>query len=635
MQIATTPIDRGVLDRPTTTAPKQPTGVQIGALLGLMTVLALPFVLTQAFGRISWFDDEGTLLIGIRAFVQGHRMYDEIFSLYGPAYNLFYGLVYGPLGAPQTHDFGRVIAVTLWLTWTAGFALFCFQLSRSIMSTVFCFVALVVWLPTLMDSVGHPEELCLVLISAILLMTDQLERTGKGEEARLASLFGLGGAVAALALIKINLGVLVGAPLLVVLLRQSSAAFVANVIAPLAAIVLILLPAPLQAPLFDLPWVKAYCAFCIPSIAATCLVFFSRRSSPFMSFREWMAVVAGGGLTALLIVGAMALAGSSLFGILNGVVLQNVHFIRNWYIPIFVGRAGVLAAVASLVLAGAWRLSLAAPGLSRYREQATTAIQFVFVAVGLLLFVRDDSVAMFRFLLPFCWLLLARPESNACRAARPAAALIAVAMALYSYPVAGHQVSISTALPLVIVAVVACDVGAALCASWPSWTAPLQPWSRIAAGAFALSVGAAATFHSVRTYWRNTDLGLPGTAFIRVDRQFAEDLRWVTDNLSGCRSSYSVPGLFSFNLWTGQAPPTVLNVNAQLNVLDAQQQQAVVDSLSRQDGLCVVYNRSFLERFDRGQMASNPPLLKYVSTDLAPVSERDGYVILRPRPHGS
>ena len=105
----------------------------------------------------------------------------------------------------------------------------------------------------------------------------------------------------------------------------------------------------------------------------------------------------------------------------------------------------------------------------------------------------------------------------------------------------------------------------------------------------------------------------------------------MTHQLSSCHASYSLPGLDSFYLWTGQSPPTMLNINAQLNFLNSSQQQSVVDALSREEDLCVVYSPALLQRFDRGQAATNPPILKFVSTALTSSSERDGYIILRRR----
>jgi hypothetical protein len=604
------------------------------ALLGLATILALPYALSEAFSRFFWFDDEGTLLISIRAFVAGHRMYDEVYSLYGPLYNLVYGFLYGPLGVPATHDAGRLIAALFWLVWTAAFSLFCFHLSRSIAGALVSFVVLLIWLDPLMGSPGHPQELCLVLIGLSLLLTLLLEPAADGEKRKGAALFCLGAAVAALSLIKINVGVFLGLPLLVVFLRQSWSAILASFLAPLAAIGLVLLPLAVQAILFDLPWVRGYSAFSVLSIAAACLVYFRAPRSPFVSAWAWIAILAGGGLTALLIVGAMMAAGSSLYGILNGVLLQNMYFVRNWYIPLHVGTLGLSAASLSLVAAGAYCLGITRPEHSRRLDLAVAALKSLFVAAGLWLFLRHHGVDMFRLLVPFCWLLLAPPETaaNPYRIARSAAALIGATMSLYAFPVAGQQVEIAGAFPLVILVVLAHDVASTLRAQWPDRYVPMWSWLPVGVSAMAIALAAVATVNSVWAYYRGEELGLPGTAFIRSDnRQQVEDLRWVTRQLSSCHASYSLPALDSFYLWTGQSPPTMLNINAQLNFLNSSQQQSVVDVLSREEDLCVVYSPALLQRFDRGQAATDPPILKFVSTALTSSSERDGYVILRRR----
>ena len=607
---------------------------QAVALIGLATVLALPYAFSQSFSHFFWFDDEGTLLISIRAFVAGHRMYDEVYSLYGPLYNLVYGFLYGPLGVPATHDAGRLIAALFWLGWTAAFSLFCFHLSRSIVGALVSFVMLLIWLRLLMASPGHPQELCLVLIGVSLLLTLLLEPAAEGEKRKGVALFCLGAAVAALSLIKINVGVFFGLPLLVVFLRQSWSTILASFLAPLAAIGLVLVPLGLQAVLFDLPWVRAYSAFSVLSIAAACLVYFRAPRSPFVSAWGWIAILAGGGLTALLIVGAMRAAGSSLYGILNGVLLQNMTFVRNWYIPLHVGGRGLSAASLSLVAAGAYCLGVTRPGLSRRLDLAIAALKSLFVATGLWFSLRHNALDMLRLLAPFCWLLLTPPETaaNPYRIARSAAALIGVTMSLYAFPVAGQQVEIAGVFPLVFIVVLAHDVASTLRAQWPDRYVPMWSWLPVGASAMAMALGAVATVKSVRAYYHGAELGLPGTAFIRtVDRQQVEDLQWVTRQLSSCHASYSLPALDSFYLWTGQSPPTMLNINAQLNFLNSSQQQSVVDALSREEDLCVVYNPEFLHRFDRGQAATNPPILKFVSTALTSSSERDGYVILRRR----
>ena len=292
------------------------------------------------------------------------------------------------------------------------------------------------------------------------------------------------------------------------------------------------------------------------------------------------------------------------------------------------------AASLSLVAAGAYCLGITRPEHSRRLDLAVAALKSLLVAAGLWFFLRHQGFDVIRLLVPFCWLLLAPPETaaNPYRIPRSAAALIGVTMSLYAFPVAGQQVEIAGAFPLVILVVLAHDVASTLRAQWPDRYVPMWSWLPVGASAMAVALGAVATVNSVWAYYSGAELGLPGTAFIRTDnRQQVEDLRWVTRQLSSCHASYSLPALNSFYMWTGQSPPTMLNINAQLNFLNSSQQQSVVDVLSREEDLCVVYNPAFLQRFDRGQAATNPPILKFVSTALISSSERDGYIILRRR----
>ena len=209
------------------------------------------------FSGFLWFDDEGTLLVSIRSFIEGHRMYDDVYSLYGPLFNIFYLLLYGPLHIPANHVAGRLIAMSLWLAWTAGFAFFSFLLSRSRVSMLLCFVLTLRLLSPLMASAGHPQELCLVLISVTLLMTCWLEENPKS-----ITLVGIGSAIGALTFIKINVGIFVGLPLLIVLLRNSSHRILSMILAPLAIICLIILHVAVLSLLFNLSWVRTYCLFC-------------------------------------------------------------------------------------------------------------------------------------------------------------------------------------------------------------------------------------------------------------------------------------------------------------------------------------------------------------------------------------
>jgi hypothetical protein len=601
---------------------------RLGLLMIVATVFAAPFVLFSTFSGMSWFDDEGTLLVGFRSLLDGYRMYDDIYSLYGPLYNDLYGLVYIVLHVPLTHTTGRLIAAALWLTYTAGFAVFCQRLTSSTTATLLVYLLVLIWLAELMDSPGHPEELCLLLLVAVLLLACSIERA-----AGAATLVGVGAAVAGLALVKINIGVYVAGGLVLVLLRVTAPTAWTRIAIPIVTIALLLLPFAAQALLFDFRWARLYSLFSGLSISAALFVFLNTPRQAILKAADWRIIVLGGGLACLTVIGGMMLAGSSAYAILDATLLQNTHFMRNWNIPLYVGRTGLLAAAASVLAALAYGASGSWSRMQSYRDMGVVTLKSGFVLLGapLLLFASPEQV--FQILVPFCWLFMVQPAEIRQQHAigRGVASLIGAILSLYPFPVAGHQIRIGTLLPVMMLPILAYDLLKALPEHRAGRHLPALFHSGPVGVAVVLAIGAVATLRSARTYWHGVPLGLPGTTLIRMEQKQADDMRWVTTQLSSCASSYSMPGLLSFTFWTGHALLTTLNINDVLAFIRPTQQQSIVEALSRQSDLCVVYNAKYLQFFDRGQIETNPPLLNYLQTEFVPTAERDGYVILKRR----
>ena len=145
-----------------------------------------------------------------------------------------------------------------------------------------------------------------------------------------------------------------------------------------------------------------------------------------------------------------------------------------------------------------------------------------------------------------------------------------------------------------------------------------------------LALGTAVTLRSAREYWQSVPLGLPGTSLIRVGQEQADDLRWVTAQLSSCTSSYSMPGMLSFTFWAGHSLPTALNINDVLGLF-SRRSKRVLCRYCRASRTFIVYNRELLQFFDRGQIQAKSPSTAFISTaDFAPAAEEDtAYVIER------
>ena len=160
----------------------------------------------------------------------------------------------------------------------------------------------------------------------------------------------------------------------------------------------------------------------------------------------------------------MMLAGSSAHAILDATLLQNAHFIRNWYLPLEVGPSGLLAATASVLAACAYYVSGSRPHMQCYRNLGVLGLKSGFVILGgIMVFLSPPK--MFLTLVPFCWLLMVPPAGMQRQhtIARGVAGLIGAVMSLYPFPVGNYQqINIGALLPVVMVPILAYDVLTAL-----------------------------------------------------------------------------------------------------------------------------------------------------------------------------
>ncbi|QYE33186.1 hypothetical protein KZX46_03485 (plasmid) [Polymorphobacter sp. PAMC 29334] len=588
---------------------------------------------------MSFFDDEGALMVGFRSLLEGHRMYDEIYSLYGPLYNGIYRIIYVTLRIPLTHTVGRTIAALLWISYSAAFAMLCFQITASRIAAVLCYSLTLVWLKELMNSPGHPEEISLLIVAFLLLTTGSLGSPDTRRSARVATAMYVGGLIAGLVLVKINLGLLAGECLIILLLRLTApSGYVRAGILLMTALVL-LTPALLAIQLIGQSWVIIYVGFATLTLVATLTVFHKINMPIVITCYDWLGLMVGGLTVAFVIIGSTLLTGTSAYALLNAVVLQNTHFVQNWFIPMRIGLAGGVAAVLSLGLALAYTLGVKRAertSRSSHRELVYLAIystKAAFLLAGIVLF-RSPGM-FFQVLVPFGWLLIAGLANVSPRAMilRGALALMGALLVFYPFPVAGHQIDIGALAIVIALSVIGYDV---MAFAWQqiggSGLMNVGRWGLLVSGGLVLVLnGAHITVRDGREYLSNTPLALRGTYLIRLPANQVESLHWVTRKLQACRSSYSLPGLLSFAFWTGQTLPTSLNINDVLGFIRPDQQKVIVQALRRSPDLCIVESDKLLHYLDRGQIARDPPLLHYIRSDFAAVSSHGSYTILERR----
>ena len=173
------------------------------ALLGFaaLTVVTALIAHPRMFTGFHDYDDEGYMLTALKGFVNGGHLYDQVFSQYGPFYYEFWGGIFSLFGIGVTHDSGRTATMVAWVLAGLGFGLVTWRLTASVFlgwaAQVLSFNALEVLTNEPMHTYGLIALLLVAVVAASLFV---------GERESPYAMALLGAAVAALVLVKINVG---------------------------------------------------------------------------------------------------------------------------------------------------------------------------------------------------------------------------------------------------------------------------------------------------------------------------------------------------------------------------------------------------------------------------------------------
>jgi hypothetical protein len=604
-------------------------------------LLSLPYVYAVAFTGVSWHDDEGTLMITFRDLLEGKVLYNEAYALYGPFYYISVGRLFFDFGIPLTHDNVRLISSAFWLLCTASLTILIYKITRSLAASGFTFVISLFLFGVFVQSPLHPQEICLFLLILLPHFLHGLE--GRSS---IAPLIAIGAVIVALTLTKLNIGVFAGAAVVLVALRMTEQ----RPWLRLAHIVIVLgclaLPVALMAPLMRFPWVATYCAFAVVSLAPALLVWSRIKVPASLTLWHWAGTLAAAAAAALVFVAAVVVGGTSLHAVLNAVVLQNMQFIQNWYIATNISPLSIASAGISLLIAIVYVFADARPATREtarrgllWLKLAISATAIAFVSYMALTWVPIKSVpgVLFQYLLPFCWLVLVPPQApgrQSTLAVRGGIGLLSAFMIMYAFPVGGGQVIISCILPAATLSVLLHDAVVGLPLRLPPQLGLSRRHWQMSGSALAI-VGLAGLIisqsrHSVNDYVAGVSLDLPGAKLIHVKPDTADTYHWAVRELSRCGSFYSMtPSQLSFYFWTGKPSPTAINNNNALGLLSWPQQERVVADLAAQPELCILTLPERTMVFDRGQMATNPPLLRYVEENFTVAAEHAPYRLLK------
>jgi len=576
-------------------------------------------------------DDEGYVLLGLKNFAEHGRLYDGVFTQYGPVPFLYYDVLHRLLEWPITNQFGRALTLAHWIAAAFAAGLIAWRLSGRYWTALFTLVAVFGYLWQMTWEPPHPGGL-IALITAVTL-AGAVEAVWRGRTGLASLLLGLAGA--ALFLTKINVGLLWICSAGAFLLLQTDTPLLRGRGAWLAFAGLAVLPFILMRPLLGESWVLNLAVMFALSGGAVCALVAAETAASLRP-RDWLAWAAGlAGLSAL-VVAAILLKGTSPGGLLQGVLLDPLRHPVNFHFGFVWPPAAWLLLGAAVTITALWCLR---PLLRPQLVDAVAGLRLLalvaFVAqleAWLTIHGVGRMISLVLPLTPLFLLPLGEVEHHdRRRLAASLVALVGLGQVLHAYPVAGTQMAWGSFLLLPLFA-----SGLAGAAAHLSRRAD-RPGLRVAIATVALLAAGwqvKLLLGQGWSRWTSSDpLGLPGAESVRPPENVRYALRILSAN-AGLHADllFSRPGMFSFNLWTGLPTPTLRNATHWFWLLTDAEQQAIIARLQADPRSAVISSRPLIDFLDqRIGLTITGPLNDFIRDRYRPLFTVSGYDFLVPR----
>jgi hypothetical protein len=577
--------------------------------------------------------DEGYLMITVQSFLEGAPLYDSVFTQYGPAYYFYEWVVRMVLSVPLTHDATRMLAIVHWLATALVLGCAARAMTGSWLAGLFVFAQAMVHLAAMAGEPGHPQELV-----ALLLALGMLAAIRDGS--RFERLAVLGAIAALLAFTKINAGLFFGVALFLGLRCAAKDGLARGVWTWLLAGVCAVLPFFLMWGHLKADWCRNYSVLAASAIAASWLI-----AQRFACGNAWGYARIRNGASAFLVVcvgiiGIVLWTGTSLRGLLDGLLLTPLKLSGVALLPAKLPNAVMFNAAGALVVAIVVRLK----SQERRMRNAVTILKAVFSIAGSFC-VIGNATPQLAFLLPWVWLVavpsVEEPDRNSRESfPRVFLCLAAAWQGLQAYPIAGTQVMMATLLLVVAYGVCLADVFNSLAVQGqsPKWLIALPPRRIQLANALVVVAllcifsNAWCKLPALRSHYASLPvLDLPGSRHVRFDLETTAMYRKLAEYLEKeCDTFVTYPGFNSLYFWAGKHPPTHLNSTG-WGQLTHRQQEQILGSLRQARRPLLVVVAAAVESWRNGAPERIRPLVRTVQEDYREIDRIGRFIVFAPR----
>jgi hypothetical protein len=598
----------------------------IAAGVFLISLLFVRYALGTVFR--TW-DDEGCMLLSLRSYLAGHRLYAETYTQYGPFPFYFQAFWFRLLNLPVTHDAGRLLT---FLTWVASAMLtgaFAYRVSRNLLLACSAGACCIVLGSALANEPGHPQQIVLALLTLSALVTTWLSRRASLSLALLAAIGG------ALLFTKVNIGTFY-----LVALAHTCATLLARgrtraAVVGFTTVGATVLPYLLMRS--NSEGIGGYFISATLCIGVTFACAMQLRPKSPIPWRGILGAVVGGTLAVAAIVITAAWKGISFGTLINGVLIAPARQPHAFAVPYYVSSATLCFTVMALACAGILARYAAQGRLAAYSDRVEALrciIGLVMVAAILSTDASPTGAPHLSWAVPFLPLVLIMPSGKrSWHEIFPRLFLASLASMQYlgQYPVAGSQVSIAASPALLCGLLCIADGAGGLTASFHRFGIPggdrLLPGTAVC---LLVLVGGGMWQRKLPPrFFPYPGSHLSGSGSLHLAPEVEARFEFLTRSVRrNCDALFTMPGMGSFNFWSGLPTPDASNLTNWMPSLPPGAQQRIVRILQADSSACVIYNADNVRFWHTTQESiSASPLAAYILGDMHRIAERDGYEI--------
>ena len=273
---------------PLTERPGSPKSYTFVIWSVFLTALASVPAYYRMFTGFSSWDDEGALMVTVKQYLGGMKLYNQISVPYGPVYYFYNHALRTLSGTPLTHDVVRVSSLIPWLLTAFVSAWIGFRFTGSlILSSATHLLVFLTLSSFFQNEPGHPQELCILLL-VCLVAAGIIASTPRWS---LLGMIFLGALPAALMLVKVNIGTFAFLATSLTILAHSPKTKSSRLAVSAIGAACVFLPAILMKAHWDDPQARLFAFLVTVSIMAVFLVLFRVPRACF-PFRDSLIAIA-------------------------------------------------------------------------------------------------------------------------------------------------------------------------------------------------------------------------------------------------------------------------------------------------------------------------------------------------------